>query len=128
MKTKPKIEGNAMSDFARAMKTDVFLPARPTRSRSAGGARINVEHGDVKNGLGQLVLTIVKLLHELLEKQAIRRIEAGRLTDGEIERMGITLKKQAQEIDRLRKQFHLEQEDLNIDLGPLGHLLKEGTP
>jgi hypothetical protein len=77
----------------------------------------------VKNGLGQLVLTLVKLLHELLEKQAIRRIEAGSLTELEIERLGITLMKQAQEIDRLRRAFNLEDEDLNIDLGPLGKLL-----
>ena len=78
---------------------------------------------DTKNGLGQLVLTLVKLLHELLERQAIRRVEAGSLSEQQIERLGLTLMKQAQEIDRLRKEFGLEEEDLNLDLGPLGRLL-----
>ena len=78
---------------------------------------------DTKNGLGQLVLTLVKLLHELLERQAIRRIEAGSLSDQQIERLGLTLMRQAQEIERLRKEFGLEEEDLNLDLGPLGKLL-----
>ena len=56
-------------------------------------------------------------------KSAIRRIEAGSLTETEIERLGITLMRQAQEIDRLRRAFNLADEDLNIDLGPLGRLL-----
>lgn len=84
--------------------------------------RINIEQNDAKNGLGQLVLTLIKLLHELVERQAIRRIEAGSLNDDEIEQLGITLMKQAQEIDRLRKEFGLEEDDLNIDLGPIGKL------
>jgi hypothetical protein len=58
-----------------------------------------------------------------LERQAIRRIEAGSLTDEQIERLGVTLMKQAQEIERLRKEFNLEEEDLNLDLGPLGKVL-----
>lgn len=85
--------------------------------------RLNLTQDDAKNGLGRLVLTVVKLLHELLERQAIRRIEAGALTEVEIERLGTTLMRQAEEIDRLRQVFKLEDEDLNIDLGPLGRLL-----
>jgi hypothetical protein len=65
----------------------------------------------------------VKVIHELLELQAIRRIDAGSLLDEEIENIGMALMKQAEEIDRLRKEFNLEEEDLNIDLGPLGKLL-----
>ena len=64
-----------------------------------------------------------KLLHEVLERQAIRRIDAGSLTEDQIERLGVTLMGQAEEIDRLRKEFGLEEEDLNLDLGPLGKLL-----
>jgi len=92
----------------------------------AGGnerGRLNLDPQKVKNGLGQLVLTLVKLLHELLERQAIRRMEAGSLTDSEIERLGVTLMLQAREIERLRREFGLEEEDLNLDLGPLGKLL-----
>jgi hypothetical protein len=84
---------------------------------------MNLDPDDVKNGLGQLVLTLVKLLHELLERQAMRRIDAGSLSEAEIERLGFTLMRQAQEIERLRKEFRLEEDDLNLDLGPLGKLL-----
>jgi hypothetical protein len=76
----------------------------------------------VKNGLGQLVLSIVKLLHELLERQALRRIDAGALSEEQIEKLGFTLMRQAEEIDRMRKEFGLEEQDLNLDLGPLGTL------
>lgn len=89
----------------------------------AGGRRLDLDGDRVKNGLGQLVLTLIKLLHELLERQAIRRMEAGSLSDDEIERLGTTLMRQAQQIDMLRRQFGLEEEDLNLDLGPLGKLL-----
>jgi len=71
----------------------------------------------------QLVLTLVKLLHELLEKQAVRRMEGGSLSDEEIERLGLALMRQSEEIERLRVEFGLTEEDLNLDLGPLGKLL-----
>jgi hypothetical protein len=88
-----------------------------------GARRLSLDEGKLKNGLGQLVLTLVKLLHELLEKQAIRRMEGGSLSDAEIERLGTALMRQAEEIDRLRVEFGLTEEDLNLDLGPLGRLL-----
>jgi hypothetical protein len=85
--------------------------------------RLSLDEGTLKNGLGQLVLTLVKLLHELLEKQAIRRMESGSLSDEEIERLGSALMRQTEEIERLRVEFGLTEEDLNLDLGPLGKLL-----
>ena len=85
--------------------------------------RISLDPESVQNGLGQLVLTLVKLLHELLEKQAIRRLEAGGLSDDQVERLGMTLLRQSEEIARLRDVFGLKDEDLNLDLGPLGKLL-----
>jgi hypothetical protein len=93
----------------------------PDRSRAP--RRLALDEGKVKNGVGQLVLTLVKLLHELLEKQAIRRMEGGSLRDDEIERLGTALMRQAEEIERLRREFGLEEEDLDLDLGPLGKLL-----
>ena len=105
-----------MRDFASLMRIGEAPGFEPR------GSRMSLNSEDVKNGLGQLVLVLVKLLHELLERQAIRRIESGSLTDEQIERLGITLMKQAQEIERLRKEFGLEEEDLNLDLGPLGRL------
>jgi hypothetical protein len=115
-----QVESQAISDFARIMQGGALLPARV-----AGGQtpRINLDRDKTKSSLGQLVLTLMKLVHELLERQAIRRIEAGTLTDKQIERLGLTLMEQAQEIDRLRQEFGLDEKDLNIDLGPLGRLL-----
>ncbi len=115
-----QVESQALSDFARIMQGGAKAPAGAPASHTP---RINLDQDNIKNSLGQLVLTLVKLLHELLERQGIRRIEAGSLTDEQIERLGLTLMKQAQEIDRLRKEFGLEEEDLNLDLGPLGQLL-----
>ena len=109
-----KTESSATSDFARLMQTDTMAMT---------GQRINLDPDNVKNGLVQLVLTLVKLLHQLLERQAIRRIDAGYLSDDEIERMGMTLMRQSQELDRLRREFGLAEDDLNLDLGPLGKLL-----
>ena len=85
--------------------------------------RLSLDPDNVKNGLGKLVLTLVKLLHELLERQAQRRIEAGSLNPEQIERIGLTLSRQAETLERLRKEFGLQEEDLNLDLGPLGKLL-----
>ena len=113
------ISSENLSDFARIMNSGA-LRQKDDRSEAP---RISLDQDNIKNGLGQLVLTLVKLLHELLERQAIRRMEAGSLTDTEIENLGLTLMKQAQEIERLRKEFNLEEKDLNLDLGPLGKLL-----
>ena len=66
---------------------------------------------------------MMKVLHELLKRQALRRIQGGALTPAQIERLGVTLMQQAREIERLRKDFGLPEEDLNLDLGPLGKLL-----
>ena len=111
----PVVESRALSEFVSVME------ASPAPRARLG--RLNLKQEDVNNGLGQLVLTLVKLLHELLERQAIQRMEAGSLSEIEIERLGVTLMKQAEEIEKLRRAFHLEDEDLNIDLGPLGRLL-----
>jgi hypothetical protein len=111
------VESDSIGDFATIMSVTSDL-----KNKNAAG-KINLEQDNVKNGLGQLVLTLVRLLHELLERQAIRRIEAGSLSNSEIENIGVTLMRQAEEIDRLRKEFGLEKKDLNLDLGPLGKLL-----
>ncbi len=100
------------SELEATLREQLTPPAR----------RLSLDKGTLKNGLGQLVLTLVKLLHELLEKQAIRRMEGNSLSDEEIERLGTALMRQAEEIERLRVEFGLTEEDLNLDLGPLGKL------
>jgi hypothetical protein len=85
--------------------------------------RIEAEEEDVARGLAQLVLTLIELLRQLMERQAIRRIEAGGLGDDQIERLGQSLMALEQRMEELREEFGLEEEDLNLDLGPLGRLL-----
>ncbi len=118
-----RVETDSASEFARVMHPGVGLAAVRQESHLPARLRLNLDPETVKNGLGQLVLTVVKLLHELLERQAIRRIDAGSLNEAQIERLGLTLMRQAEEIERLRKEFGLDEEDLNLDLGPLGKLL-----
>ncbi|MFZ0889047.1 MAG: gas vesicle protein K [Candidatus Binataceae bacterium] len=98
-------------------------PQPAPRSEQACDRRVNIDSEDLKNGLAQLVLTLIKLLHELLEKQAIRRIESGRLREHDCERIGLALMKQSEQIEKLRDAFGLSEQDLNLDLGPLGKLL-----
>ncbi|MEO3760022.1 gas vesicle protein K [Mycobacterium sp. B14F4] len=85
--------------------------------------RINSDPANVERGLVSLVLTLVELLRQLMERQAIRRVDAGVLTDDQIERIGTTLMLLEEKMAELREHFGLEPEDLNIDLGPLGPLL-----
>ena len=107
---------------------DMSLPFPPPdeeekTGKPAPSARITLDPENVKKGLGQLVLTLVELIRQLLEKQAIRRIESGSLTDAEVERLGLTFIGLNEQLDWLKKEFGLTDEDLNLDLGPLGKLL-----
>src|SRR5262245_8753748 len=85
--------------------------------------RVTADPDRVERGLVQLVLTLVELLRQLMERQAVRRLDAGGLTEAEIERVGKTLMLLERRMAELREHFDLEPEDLNIDLGPLGRLL-----
>ncbi|MGA2031771.1 MAG: gas vesicle protein K [Thermoguttaceae bacterium] len=84
--------------------------------------QIRVDPENARNGLMQLVLTLVELIRELLERQALRRIDSGTLTAAEVERLGLTFLRLSQEMARLKTDFGFRDEDLNIDLGPLGRL------
>ncbi len=85
--------------------------------------RVNADPKNVEKGLAQLVLTLIELLRQLMERQAIRRMEGGSLTDEEVERLGTTFMLLERRMQELKKSFDLEDADLNIDLGPLGKLL-----
>ena len=84
--------------------------------------RINADPEHVENGLARLVLTVIELLREILEHQAIRRMDGGTLTDEQVERLGLALLKLNERMEELKGTFGLTDEDLNIDLGPLGRL------
>jgi Gas vesicle protein K len=94
--------------------------------RSAAPARrhrLDADPESVERGLVGLVLTIVELLRQLMERQALRRVDDGTLTDEQIENIGRTLMGLEQKMAELREHFGLAPEDLNLDLGPLGPLL-----
>ena len=118
-----RIESDCIDEFARVMHPETSSCSASSITSDQKQQRLKIDEENVKNGLAQLVMTLIKLVHELLERQAIRRIESGSLDDDQIERLGLTLMQQCEEIDRLRNAFDLEEEDLNLDLGPLGKLL-----
>jgi hypothetical protein len=85
--------------------------------------RLNADPESLEKGLAQLVLTVIELLRQLMERQALRRIEGGTLTDEEVERLGRTFLALSERMDELKDVFGLEDKDLNLNLGPLGDLL-----
>ncbi len=85
--------------------------------------RVGTDPEQLEKGLAQLVLTLIELLRQLMERQALRRIEGGTLTDEEIERLGRTFLALAERMEELKETFGLRDEDLNLNLGPLGDLM-----
>jgi hypothetical protein len=85
--------------------------------------RVNADRENLEKGLAQLVLTVIELLRQLMERQALRRIEGGSLTADEIERLGETFMLLEQRMTELKEAFEIEDEELNLDLGPLGRLI-----
>jgi hypothetical protein len=119
----------ALSDFAHELSQRGNRPRDESGLWEPGGTsipgRINADPDTVEQGLAKLVLTLIELLRRLLEKQAIRRIEAGLLGEEEIERIGETFLKLDQKMAELKTTFGLQDEDLNLNLGPLGDLMSE---
>lgn len=84
---------------------------------------ISLDQSNVEQGLAKLVLTLIELLRQLLERQALRRIEGGSLSDEQIERLGETFMKLDARMSELKRTFRLSDDDLNLNLGPLGDLM-----
>jgi uncharacterized protein YjiS (DUF1127 family) len=85
--------------------------------------RVVADPEKVEQGLAQLVLTLIELLRQLMERQALRRMDVGDLTDEQVEKLGLTFMRLADRMDELKATFGLRDEDLNLDLGPIGSLL-----
>lgn len=85
--------------------------------------RIDASADDIETGLARLVLTLVEFLRQVLEHQAVRRMEGGGLTDDEVERLGLALLRLHERLDEIKRAFGIDDHELNIDLGPLGRLL-----
>ena len=84
--------------------------------------RLNTDPDKVENGLAKLVLTLIEVLRKVLEHQAVRRMEGGHLSDAEIENLGVALLRLNDRMQEMKGIFGLTDEDLQIDLGPLGKL------
>ncbi|HAN10451.1 MAG TPA: gas vesicle protein K [Clostridiales bacterium] len=85
--------------------------------------RLEANKDNVDKGLAQLVLTLIQLLRRLMEKQAMTRIENNSVSNQEIEELGLTFMKLDEKIKEMMEIFDLTEEDLNINLGPLGDLM-----
>ena len=107
----PKVE--AVDEPAR-IALDALARALPER--------INADPEHVEQGLARLVLTLVELLRRVLEHQAVRRMDGGTLSEEEIEKLGLALLKLNERMEELKGTFGLTDDDLSIDLGPLGRL------
>jgi actin-like ATPase involved in cell morphogenesis len=109
----PEIETEHAAEFVAELR----------RVADALPERVNVDAESVEQGLARLVLTLIELIRRLLERQAVRRMEGGGLTDRQVEELGLALMRLEEKMAELKTQFGLEDEDLNIDLGPLGRLI-----
>jgi len=107
------VETDSLEIFANEMeKVQDALPKK-----------IEANPENAEKGLAKLVLTLIELIRKLMEKQAMRRVEGGSLTEEEIEKIGETLMKLENKMQELKEIFGLKDEELNINLGPLGDLI-----
>lgn len=93
------------------------LPSHPSK------AILELDPDHMEEGLARLVLTLVELIRQLLERQAIRRMDGGGLSEAEVERLGLALMRLQEKLYEMAATFGLQPDDLNINLGPLGNLL-----
>lgn len=114
MKRRKRVAPVTSADL-KALRTEV-------RRKSGAAARWNAKPEDVHKSVAQLVLALVEFLRKLLERQAIRRMEAGTLADDQVENIGLALMKLEEAVRDLAARFDLDPDDLNLDLGPLGRL------
>ena len=113
LSAEPEIETSHPDEFVEQLRcvTD-SLPSR-----------INIDAQSVEQGLAKLVLTLIEFIRRLLEKQAVRRMEGGDLSPEQIEELGLALMRLEAKLNELKSQFGLTDEDLNLDLGPIGRLI-----
>jgi len=110
---------------SRTIETDSLeiFASEMEKVKGALPKKIEANPENAEKGLAKLVLTLIELIRKLMEKQAMRRVEAGSLTDEEVERVGETLMKLENKMKELKEIFGLKDEELNLNLGPLGDLI-----
>jgi hypothetical protein len=102
----------------RALRSEV-----DQRARTSPPPRFNADPKDVQRSVARLVLALVEFLRKLLERQAIRRMEAGTLSDEEVEAVGVALMRLERTVIDIARRFDLDPDELNLDLGPIGKLI-----
>ena len=105
-----------------AEELDALRRELEQRAAAAGVPRWNADPEDVRRSVAQLVLSLVEFIRKLLERQAIRRMEAGTLTSDETEAVGLALMRLEETVRELAARFGIPPDELNLDLGPLGRL------
>ena len=124
-----RVPRTAMNDWKQISSQDVEAAVADLRRQLAQSGvaqplqRVDCSEENAAQGLAKLVLGLVELIRQLLERQAIRRMEGGSLPDEQVERMGQALMQLESTVKELASQFGLSPADLNLDLGPLGNLL-----
>ncbi len=108
---------------AEVAELDAMRAELQRLSEGVGTPRWNADPEDVRRSVAKLVLTLVEFIRQLLERQAIRRMEAGTLTADQTESVGLALMRLEETVRELGAQFGLEPEDLTLDLGPVGRLM-----
>lgn len=114
-----------MTDHQEQLRQDPAIDSQVSELIALANAlpeRINADPERVEQGLARLVLTVIELLRKVLEHQAIRRMDGGSLTDEQVERLGLALMRLNERMGELKETFGLSDDDLSIDLGPLGEL------
>ena len=111
------------SQVVESLPAPKDTPIAPLEAVAPGlPPRLNTDPDKVENGLAKLVLTLIEVLRKVLEHQAVRRMEGGHLSDAEIEKLGVALLRLNDRMQEMKGIFGLTDDDLQIDLGPLGKL------
>jgi len=111
------------SDVVKVLQPPSDAPITPLGEvAEALPPRLNTDPEKIENGLAKLVLTLIEVLRKVLEHQAVRRMEGGHLSEAEIEKLGVALLRLNDRMQEMKEIFGLTDEDLQIDLGPLGKL------
>lgn len=116
------VSGGGSAPASRVATDPAATLSEGLRRLVAGGGSGELDPEDVQRGLASLVLTLVEILRDLMERQALRRMDTGSVTDDEVERLGRTFLALQERMEQLKEAFGLTDHDLKLDLGPLGRL------
>jgi hypothetical protein len=123
MRTEPVVARSHGVTVTEVAELDALRREIERTARTASPIRWNADPDEVRRSVAQLVLTLVEFIRRVLERQAIRRMEAGTLTDRQTEDVGAALMKLEEAVREIGAQFGIAPDELNLDVGPLGKLM-----